>query len=106
MSFIVTRPRISPYSSTTSAMWRWFSWKLVSCVSSAVPSGTKYGSRMISRRPSTSIISRRVQHLAHVQDAHRVVQAALAHHEPRVVRRAELVAHVVQVVGDVQVLDL
>jgi hypothetical protein len=41
MSFIVTSPRISPYSSTTRPMWRWFSWKFVSCVSSAVPSGTK-----------------------------------------------------------------
>ncbi len=40
MSFMVTRPRSSPYSSTTRPMWRWFSWKLVSWVSSGVPSGT------------------------------------------------------------------
>jgi hypothetical protein len=30
MSFSVTSPRISPYSSTTRPTWRWFSWKLVS----------------------------------------------------------------------------
>src|SRR6185437_8831961 len=54
MSSIVTSPCSSPYSSTTRPS-RWRSvWNCCNCVSSGVPTGTKYGGRSTARMRSAS----------------------------------------------------